>query len=63
MATGPCAVEFREAFACFHSQEAKGMECSEKFTAMWACMDQYPEGLKDDEEFLNAEEKKKLVKL
>jgi len=61
MATGPCGVEFRESFTCFHysKEEPKGMECSEKFTAMWACMDKsevYKEGLKDEEELLNSEE-------
>ncbi|XP_025422760.1 mitochondrial intermembrane space import and assembly protein 40-B-like [Sipha flava] len=62
MATGPCGVEFRESFTCFHysKEDPKGMECREKFTAMWDCMDQYPEvykdGLKDDEDIKNPEE-------
>lgn len=44
MATGPCGVEFREAFSCFHYSEAehKGSDCYEAFKAMQDCMAQYP---------------------
>lgn len=36
MATGPCGVEFREAFSCFHYSEAepKGSDCYETFKTM-----------------------------
>ncbi|GBP12850.1 Mitochondrial intermembrane space import and assembly protein 40 [Eumeta japonica] len=45
MATGPCGMQFREAFSCFHYSEAepKGSDCYEKFSEMQACMAQYPE--------------------
>ncbi|CAG0914201.1 unnamed protein product [Notodromas monacha] len=44
MATGPCGVEFRDAFSCFHysESETKGTECIEKFSEMQRCMLQYP---------------------
>lgn len=44
MATGPCGVEFREAFSCFHYSEAepKGSNCYEAFKTMQDCMAQYP---------------------
>lgn len=44
MATGPCGVEFREAFSCFHYSTAdpKGSECLEPFRQMSECMSQYP---------------------
>lgn len=44
MATGPCGVEFREAFSCFHYSEAepKGSDCYEAFKRMQDCMAQYP---------------------
>ena len=44
MATGPCGVEFREAFSCFHYSEAepKGSDCYEAFKTMQDCMAQYP---------------------
>jgi intermembrane space import and assembly protein 40 len=44
MATGPCGVEFREAFSCFHYSEAepKGSDCYEAFKTMQDCMTQYP---------------------
>lgn len=44
MATGPCGVEFREAFSCFHYSEAeqKGSDCYDAFKAMQDCMAQYP---------------------
>jgi intermembrane space import and assembly protein 40 len=43
MATGPCGVEFREAFSCCHYSEAepKGSDCYEAFTTMQDCMAQY----------------------
>eukprot|EP00088_Acartia_fossae_P066355 TRINITY_DN8222_c0_g1_i15.p1 TRINITY_DN8222_c0_g1~~TRINITY_DN8222_c0_g1_i15.p1 ORF type:complete len:231 (+),score=67.43 TRINITY_DN8222_c0_g1_i15:50-742(+) len=45
MAVGPCGVEFREAFSCFHYSTAdpKGSDCIEKFADMQVCMAQYPE--------------------
>lgn len=44
MATGPCGVEFREAFTCFHYSDAepKGGDCLEPFRTMSSCMAQYP---------------------
>jgi intermembrane space import and assembly protein 40 len=44
MATGPCGVEFRDAFSCFHFSEAepKGSDCIEKFSEMQSCMTKYP---------------------
>jgi len=44
MATGPCGVEFREAFSCFHYSDAepKGSDCYESFKTMQDCMAQYP---------------------
>lgn len=44
MATGPCGVEFREAFSCFHYSEAdpKGSDCVDMFKDMQICMSQYP---------------------
>jgi len=45
MPVGPCGIEFREAFSCFHYSETepKGADCIEKFQAMQDCMQQYPE--------------------
>lgn len=60
MATGPCGVEFREAFSCFHYSEAepKGSDCYEKFKTMQECMEQYPslynKDLGDDNEISEA---------
>ncbi|XP_053984834.1 mitochondrial intermembrane space import and assembly protein 40-B [Hylaeus volcanicus] len=44
MATGPCGLEFREAFSCFHysTAETKGSDCYEAFKTMQVCMTQYP---------------------
>lgn len=44
MATGPCGLEFREAFSCFHYSNAdpKGSNCLDAFTQMQSCMKQYP---------------------
>lgn len=44
MATGPCGVEFREAFSCFHysTAEPKGSDCYEAFKTMQICMAEYP---------------------
>ncbi|XP_069961681.1 mitochondrial intermembrane space import and assembly protein 40 [Bactrocera oleae] len=44
MATGPCGVEFRDAFSCFHYSKAdpKGSDCFEAFRAMQDCFVQYP---------------------
>jgi len=42
---GPCGVEFRDAFSCFHysTEEPKGKDCLEKFATMQECMKDYPE--------------------
>ncbi len=63
MAVGPCGVEFREAFSCFHysEEEPKGKECLPKFADMQECMKQYPElyeEKKADKEEAEAEEPK-----
>lgn len=44
MATGPCGLEFREAFSCFHYSTAdpKGSDCRKVFETMQDCMLQYP---------------------
>lgn len=44
MATGPCGVEFRDAFSCFHysSSDPKGHECYDAFKVMQGCMSNYP---------------------
>lgn len=44
MATGPCGLEFREAYSCFHysTAEPKGSDCFEAFTSMQSCMSEYP---------------------
>lgn len=63
MATGPCGVEFREAFSCFHYSEAepKGSDCYEKFKIMQECMEKYPtlynKDIGDDDEIAEAMEK------
>lgn len=45
MASGPCGVEFRNAFSCFHYSKAdpKGSDCYEAFLGMQECMSHYPE--------------------
>ncbi|XP_066143118.1 mitochondrial intermembrane space import and assembly protein 40 [Euwallacea fornicatus] len=56
MATGPCGVEFRNAFSCFHHSTAdpKGSDCLDKFKTMQTCMQKYPtlynKDLTDEEE-------------
>ncbi|XP_018577193.1 mitochondrial intermembrane space import and assembly protein 40 [Anoplophora glabripennis] len=56
MATGPCGVEFRNAFSCFHYSEAepKGSDCYDLFKTMQTCMQNYPtlynKDLADDDE-------------
>ncbi|KAK7573921.1 hypothetical protein V9T40_011112 [Parthenolecanium corni] len=44
MATGPCGIEFREAFSCFHYSKAdpKGSDCLKAFSQMQECMKTYP---------------------
>ncbi|XP_049796092.1 mitochondrial intermembrane space import and assembly protein 40-B [Schistocerca nitens] len=44
MATGPCGVQFREAFSCFHysTAEPKGSDCYDAFKEMQSCMSKYP---------------------
>ncbi|XP_011874732.1 PREDICTED: mitochondrial intermembrane space import and assembly protein 40-B [Vollenhovia emeryi] len=71
MATGPCGVEFREAFSCFHYSTAdpKGSDCRTAFETMQSCMSQYPalyenkgisaDDLEDDEIGEDEEEEKK----
>lgn len=56
MATGPCGVQFRDAFSCFHYSEAdpKGSDCYEAFRTMQDCFSLYPtvynkNGADDDE--------------
>ena len=36
LAVGPCSVEFRDAFSCFHNskEEMKGSDCVENFQKM-----------------------------
>uniref|UniRef100_A0A2M4C295 Putative mitochondrial intermembrane space import and assembly protein 40 n=1 Tax=Anopheles marajoara TaxID=58244 RepID=A0A2M4C295_9DIPT len=55
MAIGPCGVEFREAFSCFHYSQAqpKGSDCYEAFSTMNECMRNYPGVYKQN---LNEEE-------
>lgn len=44
MPTGPCGIEFREAFTCFNSSQAepKGSDCLDAFSAMQECFKKYP---------------------
>jgi len=44
MPIGPCGVEFREAFTCFHTSEAdpKGADCLDAFRIMTECMSNFP---------------------
>lgn len=44
MATGPCGVQFRDAFSCFHysTAEPKGSDCYDAFRAMQDCFMEYP---------------------
>lgn len=57
MAVGPCGVEFRAAFSCFHysTEEPKGSECIEKFAEMQNCMQQHPELYSKEEEASQAD--------
>uniref|UniRef100_T1IWB0 Uncharacterized protein n=1 Tax=Strigamia maritima TaxID=126957 RepID=T1IWB0_STRMM len=54
MATGPCGMEFRDAFSCFHYSKAepKGSDCFGKFKTMQECMSKHPKlyPVKDDDE-------------
>ncbi|XP_071573670.1 mitochondrial intermembrane space import and assembly protein 40-B [Temnothorax nylanderi] len=71
MATGPCGLEFREAFSCFHYSTAdpKGSDCRKAFETMQSCMSQYPalyeskgmptDDLEDEEEIEEDEEEEK----
>merc|ERR1712107_360417 len=61
MAVGPCGMEFRDAFSCFHNSTAdpKGSDCIEKFANMQICMSGYPELYdkdKDDESATSPEQ-------
>lgn len=51
MAAGPCALPFRDAFACFHYSTAdpKGSECYDKFSVMQQCLSKHPELYGDDD--------------
>ncbi|XP_073970405.1 mitochondrial intermembrane space import and assembly protein 40-B isoform X1 [Rhodnius prolixus] len=44
MVAGPCGVQFRTAFSCFHHSEAepKGSDCIDAFNKMHECMQKYP---------------------
>lgn len=44
MATGPCGVQFRDAFSCFHysTAEPKGSDCYAAFRTMQDCFGEYP---------------------
>ena len=44
MPTGPCGIEFREAFTCFNVSEAqpKGSDCLDAFSTMQECFKKYP---------------------
>ncbi|KAK6635912.1 hypothetical protein RUM44_001166 [Polyplax serrata] len=65
MATGPCGVEFREAFSCFHNSEAdpKGSDCYDAFKEMHLCMAEYPQlySKYDDDDDINLEEEGKVL--
>lgn len=54
MASGPCGMQFRDAFSCFHYSKAepKGSDCFESFRKMQDCMQKYPElyPAKDEED-------------
>nr|CAH7749383.1 unnamed protein product [Callosobruchus chinensis] len=60
MATGPCGVEFRNAFSCFHYSDAepKGSDCYDLFKTMQVCMQKYPtlynKDMSDDDDLSNA---------
>ncbi|XP_025831401.1 mitochondrial intermembrane space import and assembly protein 40 [Agrilus planipennis] len=62
MATGPCGVEFRNAFSCFHYSTAdpKGTDCFDLFKTMQSCMQKYPtlykKDLGDDDDLAEAME-------
>ncbi|XP_034249616.1 mitochondrial intermembrane space import and assembly protein 40-B-like [Thrips palmi] len=51
MATGPCGVEFREAFSCFHNSKAEpqGKDCLDAFRSMQECMQKYPQTYRKEE--------------
>lgn len=69
MATGPCGLEFREAFSCFHYSKAepKGSDCIDSFSEMQKCMKKYPtvySSAADDEfddKFLEDEKRRELM--
>ncbi|XP_011504678.1 PREDICTED: mitochondrial intermembrane space import and assembly protein 40 [Ceratosolen solmsi marchali] len=76
MATGPCGLEFREAFTCFQksSNDPKGSDCYEIFKTMQQCMSEYPslydnkvtdmdlEELENDETENNHDQDRKALK-
>lgn len=43
-AIGPCSVQFRKAFSCFHYSEAeiKGSDCLVEFDKLQECMRKFP---------------------
>ena len=65
MAVGPCGVEFRDAFSCFHHSQAevKGSDCLEKFADMQKCMQKYPELFEEKDKKEEAPSKEEAVKL
>uniref|UniRef100_A0A1A8NI10 Coiled-coil-helix-coiled-coil-helix domain containing 4 n=3 Tax=Nothobranchius TaxID=28779 RepID=A0A1A8NI10_9TELE len=52
MASGPCGIEFKDAFSCFHysKEEVKGSECIDHFRSMQECMQKYPDLYPQEEE-------------
>ena len=63
MAVGPCGVEFRDAFSCFHHSQAevKGSDCLEKFADMQKCMQKYPELFEEKDKKEEAPSKEEAV--
>ena len=63
MAVGPCGVEFRDAFSCFHHSQAevKGSDCLEKFADMQKCMQKYPELFEEKDKKEEASSKEEAV--
>jgi intermembrane space import and assembly protein 40 len=55
MASGPCAVQFRSAFSCFHYSvsDVKGIECISEFDKLQACMKNFPSLFKTDKNTKN----------
>ncbi|XP_071809967.1 mitochondrial intermembrane space import and assembly protein 40-B-like [Asterias amurensis] len=68
MASGPCGVEFRDAFSCFHysEEDPKGSDCIDNFRTMQECMvsypDLYPVGGEDKAEDKKEKDQEELAK-